>query len=595
VVTLGLAWGTVRALFDDRVAGIAALLLACSPSFVFWTRMPAYVALPVVPLALGVVWAIWRWYRDGDGRYLVAAAFLTGIGIATKILFIWLPVSLGLSVLLLMRRHGASAAGLLAPWRQTGLWHGLAALAAFALGLGPFLVYNLQSGGGTVAVLLRNLTRTELYGVRNVAVLANLRTVFLTDLRVLMDGTWFAEAFGRVHPNALAPVALAASALLLFWQGVRGRLAHPRRVALVAMLVVAMTAQSAVTVSNLGANHLAILWPWPQVLIALAAAEGVGLIEARLLHRRATWAPALAALLWVAPLAGDLVAVRAYHLALGSTGGRGLFSDAIYALATDLDAPGAPDAVALDWGLSRSLQLLTEGRVSPEDGYTFSGEPGLATRTWIEERMRRGDGLYLVHAPEHTAFGGYEALFQDAAYRTGRGVDLWRTYSQRDGSPVILVYTTVPAATLTALPAGAVATDIEFRDGIRLLGYAPAHPGWTAGEMASLTLYWNAAAPPARDYTVFVHLSADDERIVAQHDGVPALGSRPTTSWRAGDVVADRVRLDMPVDAQPGQYRLWVGLYDPATGVRLPITGPPPGSNVDRALLATPQVAPRRP
>jgi 4-amino-4-deoxy-L-arabinose transferase-like glycosyltransferase len=70
-VSLFLAWGTTRALFGEKVAGVSAMLLACSPSFVFWTRMPAYVALPVVPLALGTVWAGWRWYQGAGDRFMV--------------------------------------------------------------------------------------------------------------------------------------------------------------------------------------------------------------------------------------------------------------------------------------------------------------------------------------------------------------------------------------------------------------------------------------------------------------------------------------------------------------------------------------------
>jgi hypothetical protein len=55
-------------------------------------------------------------------------------------------------------------------------------------------------------------------------------------------------------------------------------------------------------------------------------------------------------------------------------------------------------------------------------------------------------------------------------------------------------------------------------------------------------------------------------------DSVPQEGGYPTIWWLPGEVVADRLTLDLPVDAPQGaEYRLIVGLYDPATGERLPV------------------------
>jgi hypothetical protein len=56
----------------------------------------------------------------------------------------------------------------------------------------------------------------------------------------------------------------------------------------------------------------------------------------------------------------------------------------------------------------------------------------------------------------------------------------------------------------------------------------------------------------------------------------PVGGSAPTSSWAAGDErptpIEDRIGLALPGDLAPGAYRLVVGLYDPATRQRLPVT-----------------------
>ena len=83
-----------------------------------------------------------------------------------------------------------------------------------------------------------------------------------------------------------------------------------------------------------------------------------------------------------------------------------------------------------------------------------------------------------------------------------------------------------------------------------------------------LMLYWQAVDRITGQYKVFVHLVDDSGRIIAQQDSFPADGAAPTESWRKGEVVADTHVLTVPTG---GHYRLLTGLYDPASGQRLPV------------------------
>ena len=53
---------------------------------------------------------------------------------------------------------------------------------------------------------------------------------------------------------------------------------------------------------------------------------------------------------------------------------------------------------------------------------------------------------------------------------------------------------------------------------------------------------------------------------------MPGDGAFPTTSWVEGEVLTDTYRITLPVGLAPGQYTLIVGMYDPKTGARLPVT-----------------------
>ncbi len=90
-----------------------------------------------------------------------------------------------------------------------------------------------------------------------------------------------------------------------------------------------------------------------------------------------------------------------------------------------------------------------------------------------------------------------------------------------------------------------------------------------------LTLFWQAGTIPQADYTVFVHLVDPSGRVVKQFDSPPANGAYLTSLWDAGEIIVDERRLS---DLPPGRYEVMVGLYDPASGQRLPVEGAAEGA-----------------
>jgi hypothetical protein len=98
-------------------------------------------------------------------------------------------------------------------------------------------------------------------------------------------------------------------------------------------------------------------------------------------------------------------------------------------------------------------------------------------------------------------------------------------------------------------------------------------PSPRAGGAGALTLTWCAERPVPGSYKVFVHATDGTGRVLAQHDGIPAAGTRPTNSWPAGVEVLDRHGLLLPVPGltPASLLHIRVGLYDPDTGRRLPL------------------------
>ncbi|HEU5085980.1 MAG TPA: phospholipid carrier-dependent glycosyltransferase, partial [Roseiflexaceae bacterium] len=108
---------------------------------------------------------------------------------------------------------------------------------------------------------------------------------------------------------------------------------------------------------------------------------------------------------------------------------------------------------------------------------------------------------------------------------------------------------------------------------ITLDGYR--HPGIVqAGERLPLALFWRANQAIVHDYVVFVHLLDARDTKVAQRDLPPLEGSRPTSSWQAGELLRDDQDLPIPADTPAGRYRLVVGMYDAATFASINDAGP---------------------
>jgi hypothetical protein len=84
-------------------------------------------------------------------------------------------------------------------------------------------------------------------------------------------------------------------------------------------------------------------------------------------------------------------------------------------------------------------------------------------------------------------------------------------------------------------------------------------------------LAWQTDPPPGTDYTVFAQLLDLENKLVASFDRPPLDGAYPTSTWWPGQTIIDPRYIPLR-GTPPGEYRLIVGLYDPATQQRL-LTG----------------------
>lgn len=144
----------------------------------------------------------------------------------------------------------------------------------------------------------------------------------------------------------------------------------------------------------------------------------------------------------------------------------------------------------------------------------------------------------------------------------------WGPVFEREGL-LLLRKGSAPNRFPVAVPSYATRSGARFADGIVLAGYEVPRRLIRPAEVPRVVLYWLAEQPPSRNWTVFVHLVGQPGDVWGQMDAPPLCGEAPTSSWRPGQLLRDDVWPIPRRGIPPGEYRLLLGLYDPATGERL--------------------------
>jgi hypothetical protein len=220
-------------------------------------------------------------------------------------------------------------------------------------------------------------------------------------------------------------------------------------------------------------------------------------------------------------------------------------------------AQPAADVVAFVQLLDATGQVASLWEAPPGGAYSTSAwQPGTLIRTQAGVRPRADlpDGRYRLIA-------GLFRAADKARLRTASGAD-----------HVTLGEITVRSRPHNRTPPRPqTSIDAPFDPVGRLVGYDALPPSGELrpGGSLPLTLYWQATGATERPYTVFVHLVDEEGTLRGYGDSEPGSGSLPTSSWLAGEYLADPHQINIDPAAPSGDYHLRIGLYDPTTGQRL--------------------------
>lgn len=453
-VTLGLSYAVARQLTGQRWVGlVAAAILAVDPTFVFWNRQGIFVTAVTAPIALAAVWCWTKRLDSGRRRWTMAGAFLFGLGLYAKVLFVWMIAALVGATLLLSWSWLLKQLPRLTSGQIKAIFMELA-LAILACGLGcwPLIVYNWQTGGTFLNVSQNALT--SYYGVNNLAVGANLTERFSQFVIFLNGGhLWY---LGEVLTNWVFPMLVGVVFVLVVLFSMRNLITTgdpdkfpPHKIALFPFLVIILVILASIaTVSALWVTHFALLMPWP----ALAVAIGSWFLLKTCAVGRWSSASRLAIRAGLSILmVSNLVTTLRYHAALSVSGGLSSHSDAIYDLSDWLAHHADGLVVAMDWGLAAPVTYLTNGQVTPVEvfGYAWQSDVQLTVR--LNGFITQPEALYLWRAPDEIIFdrsADFKALYRPHHLEE----TIEDAFYERSGRPVLGVTRLVEAGTASNPP-----------------------------------------------------------------------------------------------------------------------------------------------
>ncbi len=464
-ITISLTFGFMREAFNSRAAFIASLLLASTPSFIFWQRQGVFVASLTSTFTVALLWSCLKWFKYRQHKWAFLIGLFCGLGLYAKLLFIWIIGGIlgglvvtavgwfAIDVMWAMIRRQQPTFRI--PHSVINYFpHLLYFLFGLALGIAPLILYNLQTGG-TIFSVGANLT-TSYYGVNNLNFFENLRGRFDQYQAVIggREHLWYlGGSFGNPGWEIASRVATLAIVLRFLLRRQNSQLPF----ALLLLLNFGIV-QSAFTVSGIFPTHHAIFMPLLPMIVA-AASEiifdpfyepmlttrltnpigsfftrgrymgGIGLLTDAMLVLAFClgW-------LWVS----DLNVVKDYHLVLNKSGGLGPHSDAIYRLTDYLQTQKGKPIYALDWGFAPQVKMLTLNKVPPQEIFGYAWEADDDFRNRLSAALDKPNALFVFHWSNETIFPRRD-IFDSMLKEKGLRVDQIAVISRRDGAPMFEV------------------------------------------------------------------------------------------------------------------------------------------------------------
>lgn len=420
VLTLLFCTLFVRKAFGAWPALFTLLLLSTDTAFLFYAKLDAGPIIEKLMWMMVCLWSFLEWGSRRKFYFLLIGLCGTVIGIYGHIAFIWFVLASFTSLFLFYRREIRNLLG------ETGKKEKIAIGLATLLGIVVFF-YWLIGARDLLALPVLNTP----------GVLANLERL-ATQAGIIRDvlGEYFQGSIRTRPPADL--FFIAATVFLLARKPVRP-------VKFILVLIATLFLQMSFTPGAILSHRIMVLYIYFPMLAGISLKESFALFRSHRLESRFRRVFAVAVIcLAVLSVSGQMLLTREVIRAIRDTGGSGPWSDEIYRLADYLKEK-RKGVVCIDWGFRKNLFLLTKGEILLEEPF-WKWENEQAMESDVSQMSHSpGSRLFLLH-PEPYWVLGFPTVrqFEKIVARSGARAVLQKTFYEKKGKPVYLVYAIEP-------------------------------------------------------------------------------------------------------------------------------------------------------
>ena len=433
-----------RELFNDWVGLLASFFLAVSPSFWMYNHVGAHVQANMPLDIMGSLFFFLYFYRIRRPIYLVWAMFFLGHGIYTKLAFGYFIIAYLVSFFILLIRGNLAR-------DIVNLKYIIYSFAAFLAGSWP-LLYFMVLTGGPFTILKTALTGSSLTGQSNLDIWQNLILRLNQMWSYLLEGHAPGEMILpgiSIKYDPVMPYIFWFSLLFLsvsiLWPG--QRFFDKKKIAFVVFVFCVFQLLIIFTPSTFNYAVFVFIIPFVSIILALAFISFYQTLLSSHIPRL-SW---LVIAGMVALVYFEMNALVSQYNQVRITGGRGVWSSAIFQLNGYLLEHPDRTPVALDWGLETPISLLSGLKINPSLSYfPFTSEngnlvlwqitPPPSFNELMQKMIYQPQNIYLVRVEKYTAFHGRLAALNLVAEKNGAKLIKIHSVFESDSQEFIQVY-----------------------------------------------------------------------------------------------------------------------------------------------------------
>lgn len=411
-----------KEMFGDKVGLTSAALFALTPSVILLGKIPSTVNFVMCPLAVAGLYFLIKWKKGGSPSHAILGFVMIGFGISTKVTFWWIPLVLVVSLFLFRPKLR---------WTVRNI---ILSSVSIAGGASIFLIYLAKYYYWFIPFLFSRVVSTPT-GSTNFTFISNL-VERIGNLNELLSGDSFSWT-GGTHSNLVFAYFFVISLVVIIAVSIKRRDSYAKRSVFLVFVILFILVISTVTISDRNFWQIILLFPHIQIIMALFIIL-VSKQISRVLGRNITL-NLLIVIISAFLIAGNIITISSYEQDLKVTGGVDQFSSKIYSLVDYLKENKFNNIVVLDWGFTRQIYFLSDGKIIPKENVVYPGENFDVFVKNLEDSIKNPDTIYVKYYKDAPVNGTSDELKKVLSKYDKKIIPL-KTFKDWDGSNLYYVF-----------------------------------------------------------------------------------------------------------------------------------------------------------